>query len=290
MERLGCLVDWIIVRTGEEKDMTAMMQRREFINNSTTAGLAMAFSMGSRAASSSPTRPQRRKVLFVYGGWKGHAPEACRDLFVPWMRQQEFDVIVSQTLDAYTDSTLMQSLDLVVQIWTMGTITDKQLRGLAAAVREGAGMAGWHGGMGDAFRGQTEYQFMTGGQWVAHPGDIMDYTVNITDPDDEVTMGLSDFKMHTEQYYMLVDPNNKVLATTTFRGEHVPWVEGCVMPVVWKKIYGKGRIFYSSLGHKIDDFGVPEALEIQQRGILWAAESKHAATANLVRPVYRQTA
>jgi len=124
--------------------------------------------------------------------------------------------------------------------------------------------------MGDAFRDNVEYQFMVGGQWVAHPGGVIDYTVNITDHQDPVTAGLSDFSMHSEQYYMHVDPHVKVLATTTFTGEHAPWIEGATVPVAWKKMYGKSRVFYTSLGHVVSDFNVPEAKTIVQRGMLWA--------------------
>jgi len=140
-------------------------------------------------------------------------------------------------------------------------------------VRNGVGLAGWHGGLGDSFRNSPEYQFMVGGQWVAHPGGKVDYKVNIIDHDDPITKGLSDFKMRSEQYYMHVDPINKVLATTTYSGEHDPWIKGVVMPVVWKKMYGKGRVFYSSLGHSAGDFEVHEALEITKRGMLWASGS-----------------
>ena len=125
--------------------------------------------------------------------------------------------------------------------------------------------------MADSFRNSTEYQFMVGGQWVAHPGNIIDYEVHIAKPDDPITAGLHDFHMHSEQYYMHVDPLNEVLATTTFSGEYAPWIAGCVMPVVWKKRWGQGRVFYSSLGHVRRDFDVPEALEIMKRGILWAS-------------------
>jgi type 1 glutamine amidotransferase len=114
---------------------------------------------------------------------------------------------------------------------------------------------------------------MVGGQWVAHPGGVIDYEVNIIDHDDPITRGLEDFKMHSEQYYMHVDPLNQVLATTTFSAEHAPWIGGVVMPVVWKKMYGKGRVFYTSLGHVAKDFDVPEAREIVQRGMLWAARA-----------------
>jgi len=225
-------------------------------------------------------------VLFVFGGWKGHEPEKCRDIFVPWMRSEGATVIESDSLGVYTDSTLMSGVDLVVQIWTMGKITREQEHGLLNAVKSGTGIAGWHGGLGDSFRNNTEYQFMVGGQWVAHPGKVIDYRVNIIDNEDPVTAGLSDFDMHSEQYYMHVDPNVNVLASTVFTGDHAPWIDGAVMPVVWKKTYGEGRVFYSSLGHVAADFEVPEALEIMQRGIRWAAESKHAPFESWMSPVY----
>ena len=126
----------------------------------------------------------------------------------------------------------------------MGTITDKQQNGLLEAVKSGVGIAGWHGGLGDSFRNNVEYQFMVDGQWVVHPGGVIDYEVNITDHNDPVTSGLKDFKMHSEQYYMHIDPSNKVLATTTFDDKILPWIKGCVMPVVWKRMYGEGRVFY----------------------------------------------
>lgn len=227
-----------------------------------------------------------KKVLFVYGGWEGHDPVLTRDIFVPWMRSEGAEVVVSDNLDVYTDSTLMNSLDLVVQIWTMGTITKEQEKGLITAVKRGVGLAGWHGGIGDAFRNNVEFQFMVGGQWVAHPGGVIHYEVNITDHEDMVTKGLNDFHMNSEQYYMHVDPNVKVLATTTFSGEHAPWIEGAVIPVVWKKMYGKGRVFYSSLGHVAKDFEGSEVLEIMQRGIRWAVVSLYEAPEKWMQPVY----
>jgi type 1 glutamine amidotransferase len=164
----------------------------------------------------------------------------------------------------------MQAKDLIVQIFTMSTITPEQEKGLLNTIASGVGYAGWHGGMADAFRNNTEYQFMVGGQWVAHPGNIIDYEVNIINHDDPITAGLQDFKMNSEQYYMHVDPSNEVLATTTFSGEYAPWIEGCVMPVVWKRRWDAGKVFFSSLGHVAKDFDVPEARTIVQRGMLWA--------------------
>ncbi len=212
-----------------------------------------------------------KSALMVWGGWEGHEPKQCVDIFAPYLREQGYEVEVSNTLDAYLDEDKMKALSLIVPVWTMGTITGEQQKGLLEAVRSGVGIAGWHGGMGDSFRMSTEYQFMVGGQWVAHPGGIIPYEVRIVNHDDPITAGLPDFKMLSEQYYMHVDPSNEVLATATFGGEDTPWIEGCVMPVVWKRMWGKGRVFYTSLGHVAKDFEVPEALEIVQRGLLWAS-------------------
>ncbi len=228
-----------------------------------------------------------KKVLFVWGGWAGHEPEQCSKIFIPWMESEGAKVIESQTLDSYIDEALMNSVDLIIQTWTMGKITKEQEKGLLNAVKNGAGLAGWHGGLGDSFRDNTEYQFMVGGQWVAHPGGVIDYRVKITDKSDPVTKGLNDFNMHSEQYYMHVDPNVKVLGITTFGRNAASWIEGCSVPIAWKKTYGKGRVFYSSLGHVASDFKVPEALEIMKRGIRWAADSKYLPAEEWRKPVYK---
>ena len=211
-----------------------------------------------------------KTALMVWGGWEGHQPKQCVDIFAPLLEAQGYQVELSHSLDSYLAPGLAD-LDLIVQCWTMDSITREQEKGLLDAIQRGVGFAGWHGGMADAFRQATNYQFMVGGQWVAHPGNIIEYTVNITNHDDPITAGLSDFQMHTEQYYMHVDPSNDVLATTTFSGQYCEWIDGVVIPVVWKRRWGQGRVFYCSLGHQAHDFNVPEAREIVRRGLLWAS-------------------
>ena len=211
-----------------------------------------------------------KHALFVWGGWEGHEPKQCTDIFAEVLKNEGYEVTVSNTLDSYLDKELMMAQDLIVQMVTMSEITNEQLKGLQTAVESGIGFGGWHGGSGDSFRQSTDYQFMVGGQWVAHPGGVIDYRVNITDHKDPITAGLEDFGMHSEQYYMHVDPSNEVLATTTFTGEHCPWIDGVVMPVIWKRMWGKGKVFYTSLGHVAADFDVPEAKEIVRRGLIWA--------------------
>lgn len=266
------------------------LSRRQFVRTTVIAGAAaIVLPKQLLAGTKEKTTPSLhgKKVLYVFGGWDGHEPKQSVDLFVPWLRSEGAEVTVSDTLDSYLDEKLMNSLDLIIQIWTMGKITREQEKMLLTAVKNGTGLAGWHGGIGDSFRDNVDYQFMVGGQWVAHPGGIIDYKVNITDHKDAVTKGINDFNMHSEQYYLHVDPNVKVLATTTFTGDHADWINGCVMPVVWKKYYAKGRVFYSSLGHVMADFNVPEVFEIQKRGIRWAAESKYHEKEIWIEPAYR---
>jgi type 1 glutamine amidotransferase len=216
-------------------------------------------------------RYRMKSALFVWGGWDGHEPQQCVQKVAATMEAEGFKIEIHDNMSVYTDEARMKTFDVIVPCWTMGEITGDQERGLEQAVRGGIGLAGWHGGMGDSFRMNTEYQFMCGGQWVHHPGGEVEYEVNIVDHDDSITKGIPDFKMKSEQYYLHVDPSNKVLATTAFTGEHMAWIDGCVMPVVWTRKYAEGRVFYSSLGHNAADFDVPEALEIQKRGIIWAA-------------------
>ncbi len=213
------------------------------------------------------------KALVVRGGWDGHEPVLCSDRLVPWLKNRGFEVTVSDTLDAYLDPALMAGVRVIIPIWTMGEISGDQFNALNQAVRAGVGLAGWHGGMCDAFRNNTEYQFMTGGQWVAHPGGVIDYRVTDLDPVDPITATLAPFWIHSEQYYMHTDPGNEVLASTVFSGEHqgYTWIMGTKMPVVWKRTWGRGRVFFTSLGHVAADWNVPQAFEITKRGIQWAA-------------------
>ncbi len=187
-----------------------------------------------------------KRALINWGGWVGHEPEACADLFAELLRERGFRVDVVSDLDRYADEAYMRSLDLIVPVWTMGEISEVQEQGLLSTVRSGAGLAGWHGGMADSFRRSVAYQWLVGGQWVAHPGNVIPYEVNITAPDDPIMSGIPDFRMESEQYYLHVDPSNEVLATTTFSGAYgdAPWIAGTVMPVVWKRPFGQGRVFY----------------------------------------------
>lgn len=217
-----------------------------------------------------------KQALIVWGGWDGHTPKESAEVFATALTDAGCDVTLRDSLDAYTDEDLMGVMDLIVPIWTMGDLGKQQWKGLCEAVKSGVGCAGFHGGIVDSFRRDCEYQMMTGGQFVGHPGNnIPSYRVAIADRDHEITRGLSDFDLKdTEQYYMHVDPAVHVLTTTMFTGEHGErdtYAAGTVMPFAWTRAWGKGRVFVAAWGHTYKDFDTPEALEIVKRGMLWAA-------------------
>ena len=217
-----------------------------------------------------------KKALIVRGGWDGHTPVESTDLIAPLIEAEGYEVEISDSLNSYMDEDKMSSQDVIVQCVTMDKITGEQEGGLLKAVKSGVGFAGWHGGVIDSFRLNTEYQWMTGGQWIAHPGNcIPSYKVEIVDPGHEIMKGIDAFELKdTEQYYLHTDPGNHVLCTTTFTGEHGPselYPNGTVMPYAWTRQYGEGRVFIAAWGHTLKDFDIPEAKEIVVRGICWAS-------------------
>ena len=221
-----------------------------------------------------------KKALILRGGWDGHDPVETTDRFAVMLRTHDFDVQIYDTLDPLGDLDALLGLDLIVISYTMSTIDPAYTKNVLKAVGAGVGLAGCHGGLCDAFRQDTDWQYMTGGQWVAHPGnDGVTYGVHIC-AEHPITAGIADFTVTSEQYYMHFDPAVEVLATTRF-----PTVCGYAMtnkpvdmPVVWTKMWGHGRIFYTSLGHKDTLFEhSPEAELLMERGMLWASESREIA-------------
>lgn len=214
-----------------------------------------------------------KKALILYGGWDGHTPKETAQLFDELLRAEGFETVLSDTLDVLNDYEQIKQYDLFVPVWTMGEISWEQETNICRAVEEGAGIAGCHGGMCDSFRSATNWQFMTGSQWVAHPGnDQAHYWVNL-DKEHPLTCGLEDFDLTSEQYYIHVDPAVKVCATTqfpVFEGPHS--ANGTVtLPIAYTKYWGKGKVYYNSLGHTYEVFrDIPAAKEMMRRGFLWA--------------------
>lgn len=216
----------------------------------------------------------RRTALVVRGGWEGHCPVQTTDSFVPFLQAAEYELLVSDTLDIYTDAEVMARTDVILQCWTMGTISDEQVAGLRSAVEAGTGFGGWHGGVVDSFRSTTDYLQMSGGQFACHPGNFVDYSVEVVAEraDHPIVAGFSSVSLNTEQYWVLTDAYSDVLATTTVPSRPGdPWSEPVTSPAVWTRQWGRGRVFICTVGHKQEDLDVPEIRTIIERGLLWAS-------------------
>ncbi|MBV7298327.1 ThuA domain-containing protein [Enterovibrio paralichthyis] len=231
----------------------------------------------------------KKAALFV-GGWEGHTPTVFCDWATALLEEEGFDVVSYGSFEPLQDKAVTAELDLIVPIWSsarsshqdeFGNITREQEQGLLDAIAGGCGIAGWHGHMGDAFRDHPTYHFMIGGQFVAHPpgwpdnpvpsDDFVDYRVTFTKNDAPFMEGLEDFDIHGEQYYMLVDPSNDVVATTTFSGEYLHWIEGTVMPIAWRRRWDQGKVFYCSIGHTVEELKHPMVDKLMRKGFNWAA-------------------
>lgn len=216
-----------------------------------------------------------KQALVVRGGWSGHVPVEATKLFIPFLEEHGYAVDVSDDLEVYTDAALMGRADLILQCWTMGSITPEQLRGLRGAVESGAGFAGWHGGIVDSFRASSDYLHVTGAQFAAHPCDIHEYTIEVAAArrGHEIVRDLPPtITVEDEQYWVLSDPCNEVLATTTVPArEGDRWAGPVTLPAVWTRAWGAGRVFVCTPGHHLPTLERPEIRTLIERGLLWAS-------------------
>jgi type 1 glutamine amidotransferase len=228
-----------------------------------------------------------RRALIVRGGWDGHAPVEATDSFRPFLESEGFSVRVEESTAVYADPEYLHAVDLIVQCVTMSSIEDAELRGLEAAVRGGTGLGGWHGGIADSFRGASDYLHLIGGQFATHParddagiderGPQRNYRRHAIEiapsaADHPIMAGLADFELETEQYWVLTDGYNDVLATTTHPARPgTPWSRPVTCPAVWTRNWGEGRVFVATPGHQPEILRHPTVRTIVERGLLWAA-------------------
>ena len=236
-----------------------------------------------------------KKAMIFRGGWEGHEPQLVSERFAALLEKNGVKAEIFDGLECLSDAEKLLEYDLIVACMTMSQIPREYEKNVSEAVSKGVGLAGCHGGMCDAFRSSTEWQFMTGGQWVSHPGgDGIEYTVNICHGANPITEGLDDFTVCSEHYYLHIDPAIEILATTRFplvnyyHASNKP----VDMPVAWTKYWGLGRVFYCSLGHRDNVFDrSPSASVLMERGMLWAAEGKEYVEKNgLSRSKYENNA
>lgn len=219
-----------------------------------------------------------KKALIFWGGWDGHEPQKVSARFASILKKHDFEVDICEGVECLSSLDKLKTYDLLVPCITGSTIPRDYERNVSEAIASGVGIAGCHGGMCDSFRNSTEWQFITGGQWVSHPGgDGVEYTVNVHRGTSPIIDGIEDFRVVSEHYYLHVDPAVEVLASTQFPliNYYHAANKPIAMPVVWTKYWGVGRVFYCSLGHHDDVFdNSPSAQVLMERGMLWASEGK----------------
>lgn len=232
------------------------------------------------------SRP-KPSALIVRSGWEGHQPFETTESFIPYLTEKGYDVRVENSTTIYTDADYLARVSVIVQCNSMNTIANEELKGLIGAVRAGAGLAGWHGGIADSYRNSSEYLQLIGGQFAAHPArapidalsgsgtdNFVEYRVDIVPErsDHPIVAGISSFELTTEQYWVLTDDYNDVLATTTIPArEFDDWNRPVVCPAIWTRLWGDGRIFVATPGHSLDVVDDPNVRLIIERGILWAS-------------------
>jgi len=218
-----------------------------------------------------------KKALFLAGGWGGHEPQETSEFISNEIRKFGIESVIVNDLDILSNKSRLKKFDIILPVWTMGKIDENnwdfknsKIGNLQDAVDSGVGLAGWHGGMGDAFRDNTYYQFLVGSQFVCHPGDFVEYSVIIKDNKHEITSGIENFKVHTEQYFLHYDPSVEIVASTKFDNKYYEWIKGVEMPIAYTKKWGNGKIFYCSIGHHLKDFENLNVVKLISQGINWA--------------------
>ena len=220
-----------------------------------------------------------KRALFIAGGWDGHEPLETSNFMIEEIKKFNIESEIVQDLEVLADLKYLQDFDIILPVWTMGKIDDNnweiknsKIGNLQEAVESGIGLAGWHGGMSDAFRDNTNYQFLVGSQFVCHPGNFVDYKVEIIQKEHEVVKGINDFNVHSEQYFLHIDPSINIIASTKFNKKYHDWIDGVEMPIAYTKKWGKGKVFHCSIGHYLKDFENFNVVKLITRGINWATK------------------
>ena len=215
-----------------------------------------------------------KKALFIAGGWEGHEPVETSKLIIEEIKKFDIESDISESLDVMSDLNYLKKYDVILPVWTMGNIDDdnweikdSKIGNLQEAIGSGVGLAGWHGGMTDAFRDNTNYQFLVGSQFVCHPGNFVDYEVAIIDKDHQSVDGIDNFSVHSEQYFLHIDPSINIIASTKFNKKYHDWIDGVEMPIAYTKKWGKGKVFHCYIGHYLKDFENLNVVKLITQGI-----------------------
>ena len=243
------------------------------------------------------TELRKLTALVVRGGWEGHCPVETTDSFLPFLEKSGYQTVISDTLDFYLDADLIAATDLILQCWTMGRIVGRTRRRAVGGRAGGTGLAGWHGGIVDAFRGRPEYLQLVGGQFAAHPGGIRRSQRRHRARAAPTTRSSPVCPIAStctpSSTGCSADDLDDVLATTTIRGRRHLGPSGD-LPAVWTRRWGCGRVFVCTVGHAVEDLLTPEIRTIVRArsvvggrmriGLVGAGNDQFGAYAENARP------
>ena len=209
-----------------------------------------------------PADEAKVKTLLLVGGtvhdWKGIGDVVEKTL----QDAGKFDVTrVNNDLDAFLPEKI-KPYKLVVFYWTLGELTAEQKQGILGHISQGNGFVTFHSGA-DSFRGDRDWHDFVGGHFVTHPR-YRQYQVSITTEKHPISQGIDEFMTTDEQYILDYEKDKMtVLGNGLYQGQ--------LMPALWVKPHGKGRVFYNSGGHDSKATAQPMFQKLLVRGCLWAA-------------------
>lgn len=220
-----------------------------------------------------PIEPRRMEVLFL-----GHDSEHHNSQeFLPYLassltpRGINF-TYTNETSDLNTD--YLKYFDAVAVYANIDEIRSSEERALLKFVKAGGGLVPIHCAS-YCFRNSSKYVDLVGGQFSSH--DTATFLLDIVDANHQITTGLQAFETWDETYVHDKHTDKHVLMERV-EGDHRE-------PYTWIKEYGKGRMFYTALGHDLRTWGQTEFHELLYRGIVWSiGDRKKAALDQLAFP------
>jgi type 1 glutamine amidotransferase len=174
-----------------------------------------------------------------------------------------------------------RNLNYFDAIFYMGTgegdLSVQQKADLLSFVKEdGKGFVGAHTG-DDAYFTWPEFGEMIGGYFDNHPWGVFDAPVIVEDPDFPAMKGFpSTFTIHDEVYQHKDFSRDKVRVLARLDASKLDFSKPQIhrtdkdFPVAWAKMYGKGRVFYSTFGHTDESWDDPRVQKMYTEAIKWA--------------------
>ncbi|MDR2981220.1 MAG: ThuA domain-containing protein [Puniceicoccales bacterium] len=182
------------------------------------------------------------------------------------------DFTVQQTDDpaAFTDENLKRFAVVVFMNTSGNVLDDTGKAALKKFVESGGGFVGLHAATDTEFKWPW-YGTLVGARFTNHP-KIQPASIKVVDAKHPATTHLPNPWQLTEEWYNFKElaPDNHVLLNldeTSYKGG----TNGANHPMAWTRIVGKGRVFYTGLGHRPEIFTDPDFVEHLRGGLLWTA-------------------